>query len=275
LAAGPSGLFHATAGALAPQPQALPVSAETPITIPPSDQFPQGRLFPDTRPAFSRQPKVVSIEGFAPDLLEPVRRIPSVGRTRAASAARGAKVSRAGAGKPAAEPLLETLAAAPRPRKLPTTVEAVITCEAPVAATLHRVVAATLDWSMVVIGYGLFLAAYYLAGGEFVLRRPNLLLFAGAYLLAAFFYGVIWALAGAETAGMRWAGLRLTNFDGFPPDRGQRWLRFWGTCLSFGALGLGVWWALADEENLTWQDHISRTFPTPRDDGKSPIVRRP
>jgi len=33
-------------------------------------------------------------------------------------------------------------------------------------------------------------------------------------------------------------------------------------------------WALADEENLTWQDHISRTFPTPRDDGKSPIVRR-
>ena len=27
--------------------------------------------------------------------------------------------------------------------------------------------------------------------------------------------------------------------------------------------GLGLVWALVDEENLTWHDHISKTFPTP------------
>ena len=27
--------------------------------------------------------------------------------------------------------------------------------------------------------------------------------------------------------------------------------------------GLGLLWALVDEESLTWQDHISHTFPTP------------
>jgi hypothetical protein len=26
---------------------------------------------------------------------------------------------------------------------------------------------------------------------------------------------------------------------------------------------LGLLWSLADEESLAWQDHISRTFPTP------------
>ena len=43
--------------------------------------------------------------------------------------------------------------AAAKPRQLGTTVEAVIYCEAPVATTLHRAVAAALDWSMVLIGY--------------------------------------------------------------------------------------------------------------------------
>ena len=49
-----------------------------------------------------------------------------------------------------------------QPRKLGTTVEAVIYCELPVATTLHRAVAALLDWSLVLIGYGLFLLAFRL-----------------------------------------------------------------------------------------------------------------
>jgi hypothetical protein len=30
-------------------------------------------------------------------------------------------------------------------------------------------------------------------------------------------------------------------------------------------LGLGMFWALMDEEGLTWHDHMSRTFPTVQD----------
>jgi len=42
-------------------------------------------------------------------------------------------------------------------------------------------------------------------------------------------------------------------------------LRFAATWLSFCSGGLGLLWAVADEENLTWHDHISKTFPTIRD----------
>jgi uncharacterized RDD family membrane protein YckC len=147
-------------------------------------------------------------------------------------------------------------------RTLGTTVEAVIFCEAPVATPLHRAVAAAFDCVMVLFGYALFLGAFFLAGGGFVPTRHNVLLFGGALMLLAFTYGVFWTIAGTESAGMRWAGLRLTTFDGFPAEPRQRLLRLAGSCLSCCTV-LGLLWSLADEESLTWQDHISRTFPTP------------
>jgi uncharacterized RDD family membrane protein YckC len=154
------------------------------------------------------------------------------------------------------------LPAAARPL-LDTTVEARICCEAPVAARLHRALAAGMDWSLVLIGYGLFLMVFRLAGGEFFFTPHSLPIFAGALGLMAFAYGALWAIAGGETAGMRWARLRLLTFDGFPPETRQRLARFAGACLSL-CTGLGLLWCLADEERLTWADHISGTFPTPR-----------
>ena len=148
------------------------------------------------------------------------------------------------------------------PRTLGTTVEAVISCESPVATMLHRAVAAALDWSMVLIGYGLFLLAFRLAGGNFVFTRSNLLVFAATLPLVAFTYGLFWTVAGTETPGMYWTQLRLITFDGFPLAPKHRILRFAGSCLSICTV-IGLLWGLADEESLNWQDHISRTFPTP------------
>jgi uncharacterized RDD family membrane protein YckC len=160
----------------------------------------------------------------------------------------------------------------PKPRTLSTTVDAVIYCELPVATTLHRAVASALDWSMVLIGYGLFLMVFRLLGGEFVLTKPNLLIFGGMLLLTGFTYGLFFAMAGAETPGMHWTQLRLTTFDGFPTENRTRFVRFAAACLSRCTL-LGLLWSLADEESLSWQDHISRTFPTPRR-SESEIFRR-
>ncbi len=70
-----------------------------------------------------------------------------------------------------------------KPRQLGTTVEAVIYCEAPVATTLHRAVAAALDWSMVLLGYGLFLLGFSLSGGEFELTKSNVTVFGAMFLL--------------------------------------------------------------------------------------------
>ena len=58
------------------------------------------------------------------------------------------------------------------------------------------------------------------------------------------------------------AGSLPHTFDGFPPEPRHRALGFAGSCLSFCTV-VGSLWALADEESLTWQDYISRTFPTP------------
>jgi uncharacterized RDD family membrane protein YckC len=160
---------------------------------------------------------------------------------------------------------LDFLPPAPaKPRQLGTTVEAVIYCEAPVATTLHRAVACALDWSMVVLGYSLFLVAFSLLGGQFDLTKSNVTVFGAMFLLTGFAYGLLFAWAGAETPGMHWTQLRLTTFDGFPPDRRQRMVRFVASCLS-RCTQLGLLWSLADEESLAWHDHISRTFPTPRD----------
>jgi uncharacterized RDD family membrane protein YckC len=61
---------------------------------------------------------------------------------------------------------------------------------------------------------------------------------------------------------MRFAGLRLVDFDGRKPHRDARLLRQAAGFLSLCSLGLGLVWALVDEESLTWHDHISKTFPT-------------
>ena len=159
---------------------------------------------------------------------------------------------------------LDFLPPAPtKPRTLGTTVDSVIYCEAPVATALHRALAAAVDWSMVLIAYGLFLATYALCGGQFAFNKLNGMVFGGALLLIALTYGLFWTIANSETLGMHWAHLRLTTFDGFPPDKRQRFARFAGSCLSLCTV-VGLLWSLADEESLAWQDHISGTFPTPR-----------
>jgi len=166
---------------------------------------------------------------------------------------------------PEGQGTLDFLPPAPaKPRQLGTTVEAVIYCEAPVATTLHRAVASALDWAMVVLGHALLLICFSLSGGVFQLSKTNVPVFAALFLLIGFTYGLIFAWAGAETPGMRWSQLRLTTFDGFPPYRKQRMVRFASSCLSL-CIQLGLLWSLADEESLGWHDHISRTFPTPRD----------
>jgi uncharacterized RDD family membrane protein YckC len=162
--------------------------------------------------------------------------------------------------------------ATPKPRTLDTSVEAVIYCEERVAGALHRAFAAALDWSMVLIAYGVFLAVVQFWVGVPSLNKTNLLILGSVLPLFGFVYGLVWAWAGTETAGMKWTELRLTTFEGFRPEPRERLLRFAGSCLSLCAV-IGVLWALADEEGLGWHDHISRTFPTPKR-GDSQVFHR-
>ncbi len=253
---------HRTDGALAAQVRLSPAPApeEPPERVVDLGRAVQRPLFQD-RPA----PNVIPFESYA----APVRtETPRRERTSPRSPARRASRTPEGQGS---LDFLPSIAA--KPRTLDTTVEARVCCEAPVATRLHRALGAVADLSMILIGYGLFLLAFSLSGGQFALNKTTLPAFAGMLAITAFLYGLLWALAGGETAGMRWMRLRLLTFDGFRPDLRQRLLRYFGSCLSMCTL-LGLLWSLADEESLTWQDHISSTFPTPVESGNQVFQRR-
>ncbi|HUO32907.1 MAG TPA: RDD family protein [Bryobacteraceae bacterium] len=143
--------------------------------------------------------------------------------------------------------------------------ESVIYCDAPVAIPAHRAMGAALDGSLIVIALAVFGLVFHFLGGAFVLNRQTLPMFAGVIAGVVVFYRLLWCLANGDTAGQRWARLRLVDFDGRAPNRAQRFYRTVSGFLSLGAAGIGLLWALVDEETLTWHDHISKTFPTPAD----------
>ena len=241
---------YRTAGALATQARPTAMRDEAPFTrVPNMAEAVQRSLF---------MPNVVTMPNRrVPRSAAPPRSGPSgtTGGTRAQSR----RTPRPPA--PGQEEFEFFEPAPPKTKTLPTTVDAVIYCEAPVATPLHRALAAAIDLTMVTVGCGLFLLTFILCGGEVVLNRPNLILLGCALGLIAGTYGLFWTIAGTETFGMRWTHLRLITFEGFPPDTWQRAARLAGTCLSIFSV-LGILWCLADEEGLGWQDHISRTFPT-------------
>lgn len=170
---------------------------------------------------------------------------------------------------------LDFLVPAPQgPRTLKTQVEAVIYCDADVATPKHRAIAAAIDGGMIFVAFGLFLFAFHCMGGMFRLNRQTIPFFVGVLGTLAMFYGMLWIWAGRDTVGMRCTGLRLIDFDGFPANRRCRLVRSIGTWLSFCAGGIGLLWALADEEKLTWHDHMSKSFPTFQE-SNSAFFRKP
>ncbi len=152
--------------------------------------------------------------------------------------------------------------AGPRAR---TATEAVIYCDAPVASLAHRALAVALDSSMILISLGMFLIVFQFAGGVLVLNAHTAPILVGIAAVLGFLYQFLFCIAGGDTPGMRWTQLQLVDFDGQRPNRDQRVYRLGANCLSVLAAGLGLLWALVDEEKLTWHDHMSRTFPSPCD----------
>jgi uncharacterized RDD family membrane protein YckC len=111
---------------------------------------------------------------------------------------------------------------------------------------------------------GVFVATFRMAGAEFVLTKATIPYYVAAAILISLFYRALFCIANFDTPGACWTGLRVVDFDGRTPTRKQRWFRLLGGFVSAIAAGIGLLWAIVDEERLTWHDHISKTFPTPR-----------
>jgi uncharacterized RDD family membrane protein YckC len=138
----------------------------------------------------------------------------------------------------------------------------VVQCRASVAPIGRRAAAVGVDACIVFGGLLLFLGIHRLLAGELVLDRVGALAYTAVYLLLFAFYKLLAALKSDRSPGLRLLGLRILHFDGRPPNRRQRVLR---VLASFGSVlpaGIGLFWALMDEERLTFHDHISETFIT-------------
>jgi uncharacterized RDD family membrane protein YckC len=253
--------LHAAAPRPAPDSYPLTAAAAPALEALPGGQRQPPAPHPDVnyQPSLFRDapggPKVIPIPTLMPAKSPPAARRPQA-RTQGPRANFGA---RRGADSQQALDFRGAAGSSP----LGIEVEAVIYCDAPVALPVHRLMAAAADGSMILMALALFTAIFYLSGGHIVVSKQTAPLLAGVVAAVALFYRLLWCLADGDSPGMRFAGLRLVNFDGRRPDRDQRGVRQAAYLLSLLSAGLGLVWALVDEENLTWHDHISKTFPTP------------
>lgn len=213
----------------------------------PSSEAPRRAVYQRTLFSSRDVPQVVPIESFAPKAPARVRTRTESPKTRTRRADPDQQTLEFTA--PAAEP--------------ETDAQTVIGCDAPVALPAHRIMAAAADFSLMAVAMAVFLGIFRVFGGEVMLTKQTAPLFLVVALVFALLYKSLWCFGNGDTAGMRWAHLQLVDFDGAKPGRRQRFYRIFSGLLSLGAAGLGVMWALVDEESLTWHDHISKTFPTP------------
>lgn len=140
--------------------------------------------------------------------------------------------------------------------------QAHIICDAPVAPPTLRMEAALLDGLLMACGCVVAMALYLYQGGTLLPGKHDLPFLLAALATVPFVYKLIWTAAGRDTIGMQAAGLRLVDFDGNPPSKERRYQRVFAGIISLLAAGIGLVWALVDEDSLTWHDHMSNTFPT-------------
>ena len=83
---------------------------------------------------------------------------------------------------------------------------------------------------------------------------------ASAFLFACLLYQVLFLALAEATPGMKCAGINLCTFDGQSPTSAQSRRRLGALLLSVLPLGLGMAWALFDDDHLCWHDHLSKTY---------------
>jgi len=81
-----------------------------------------------------------------------------------------------------------------------------------------------------------------------------------ALLLAGLLYQTLFLALAEATPGMKCAGISLCTFDGQSPTCAQSRRRLGALLLSVLPLGLGVAWALFDDDHLCWHDRLSKTY---------------
>jgi uncharacterized RDD family membrane protein YckC len=131
----------------------------------------------------------------------------------------------------------------------------------PVAPIGSRVLAAVVDGSLILAG---FVSIGFLAAHSFphppAGKAADVLGVAALVIIGILYYAIFFALP-VSTPGMMYAGIGLCTFNDLSPTRAQLRRRLGAMLLSLLPVGLGVVWALFDDDHLSWHDRFSQTYP--------------
>jgi len=132
----------------------------------------------------------------------------------------------------------------------------------PVADLAERRRAGAIDAAFLVLAYAGFLSLFRSLGGHLSFEKFDLAVYTATFFLFYMQYFTLFTIFGGSTPGMQLRGLSVVSVDGYLPGMRQLCWRTFGYLLSGGMLLLGFFWSLWDEDHLTWQDRISRTYVT-------------
>jgi uncharacterized RDD family membrane protein YckC len=138
----------------------------------------------------------------------------------------------------------------------------VIACDDLAAPPVVRLRAALVDLLCTAAAVTLALAPVFFWARPLAFDRWTLAWMGSIVAAVAIAYPLIWIICGCGSIGARAMRLTLISFDGTRPSLAARYRRLLATVISVSAAGVGVLWALCDEDHLTWHDHMSGTFPT-------------
>jgi len=123
-----------------------------------------------------------------------------------------------------------------------------------------RLMAALVNGSLV-LGTGLiaFLVTAGSAKNLLTMRQAEVGAALALAVIAALYHSLFYAFAKG-TPGIWYANISLCTFDGKNPTRAQRFGRLGALLLSVLPVGLGIVWAIFDEDHLSWHDRLSQTY---------------
>ena len=132
------------------------------------------------------------------------------------------------------------------------------------ASLARRLLAVGIDGMIIALAAALFGTIFWKVAAV----RPPLAQIAGLAVgvlcLLWSVYQYLLVVHGAETPGLRAAGLELICFDGNGTQRSLRRWRVLASYLSAASLGMGYIWVFLDEDRLCWHDRITHTYLAPR-----------
>lgn len=128
------------------------------------------------------------------------------------------------------------------------------------APASRRLLAVVVDVTLIA---GAILAAAYMVASKSV-ELPGLRMIefglAVAMLVAGALYQVLFLTLARATPGMWYARIGLCTLEGQVPTRAQRSARLVAMLLSVLPVGVGIAWAIFDDDHLTWHDRLSGTY---------------